>query len=247
MSCLIDSMKARQVSSVILVLIFLSSSNLLIGQTPRKHFNPDSLTPEHYAALKAEFGLHKKIPVKIEKPVLVALSYYPDLRNTPIHFRIKKRHTPLQTRASWTGLFKRKEFRDYVITISDTTEPMLIPILFKNVHFNLQIGVIGHELAHVADFSSYSSLKIIWHGIRNISPKYIDKFEFKTDSICIAHGLGYQLLVWSENLRKTMNSTNWRGPDYAHKPQNTERYMNPATIQRQINANPLYNTLTKDE
>ena len=235
-------MKAKQVSAVLFICIFLFFSNLLFSQTPKKYFDPGSISEEHYAALKIEFGKYKKIPPSIEKPILIALSYYPELKNTPIRFRIKKRHTPLQTRASWVGLFKRKEIRDYVITISDTTEQMLMPVLFKNVPFNLQIGVAGHELAHVADFSTYSSLRLIWHGIKNISPKYIDRFEFKTDSICIAHGLGYQLLAWSGNLRKKMNSTNWRGPDYAHKPQNTERYMNPATIQQRINISPLYHS-----
>ncbi|MEP6594610.1 MAG: hypothetical protein ABJA71_01640 [Ginsengibacter sp.] len=239
-------MKTNQLS-VVLTCIFLFFSNLLFSQTPKKYFDPGSITEEQYAALKMEFGKYKKIPPSIEKPVLIALSYYPELKETHIWFRIKKRHTPLQTRSSWAGIFKRKEIRDYVITMSDTTELMLTPILFRNISFNQQIGVAGHELAHVADFSTYSSLRIIWHGVRNVSPKYIDKFEFKTDGICIAHGLGYQLLAWSENLRKKMNSINWRGPDYAHKQQNTERYMNPATIQQRINTNPLYHTLISAE
>lgn len=234
-----------KICCALLVCIFLSGH--VFSQTPKKYFNADSLTEEYYATLRTEFGKYKRIPSSIEKPVLIALSYYPELKKTHIKFRIKRRHTPLQTRATWLGVFKRKEIRDYVVTISDSTEPMLTPVLFKNVPFNLQIGVIGHEIAHIADFSNYSSLGIIWHGIKNISPGYVDKFEYKTDSICIAHGLGYQLLVWSENLRKQMNTVNWRGPDYAHKPQNTERYMNPATIQRQIKINPLYHSLISQE
>ena len=240
-------MKAKQVFTVLVLSISLLLSNHIYTQTPKKYFNPDSLTEEYYTALKSEFGKYKSIPASIEKPVLIALSFYPELKETHIRFRIRQRHTPLQTRCTWIGVFKRKEIRDYVITISDSTEPLLTPVLFKNVPFNLQIGVIGHELAHVADFSTYSSLGVIWHGIKNVSPKYIDKFEFKTDSICIAHGLGYQLLVWSENLRKQMKTINWRGPDYAHKPQNTERYMNPATIQQQMKINPLYHPLIMEE
>lgn len=236
-------MKTKQVYTVLFMCTFSLFFKTVFSQIPKKYFDSSIISEEHYAFLKKEFGKYKKIPASMEKPVLIALSYYPELKDTHIRFRIKKRHTPLQTRASWTGLFKRKDVRDYVITISDNTEPLLTPLLFKNVSFNPQIGVAGHELAHVADFSTYSSLRIIWHGIRNVSPKYIDKFEFKTDSICIAHGLGYQLLQWSENLRKKMNSINWRGPDYAHKLQHTERYMNPATIQQRINTNPLYHTL----
>ena len=230
----------RQAIKFFFLIVFSIFSLLLFGQVPKKYFDPDRLTSEYYNQLRTRFGKHKKIPLEIEKPVLIALSYYPELENTPIIFRIRKRHTPLQTRSSWVGTFKRQEFRDYVVTISDRTEQMLTPILFKNVPFNLQIGVIGHELAHVADFSTYSPLKLIWHGIKNISPKYLDRFEFKTDSICIAHGLGYQLLAWSKNLRTQMHSTNWRGPDYVQRVQTVERYMNPATIQHRINITPLY-------
>lgn len=214
--------------------------NVASGQVPRKYFNPDSLDNNYYGTLRKEFGNYKKIPAIYEKPLLIALSYYPELRNTPIRFRVRKRHSIAQTRCSWTGLFKRKELRDYVITISDQTELLLTPLLFKNISFNAQIGVAGHELAHVLDFSGYSFLRIIVHGIRNTSPTYLDRFEFKTDSICVGHGLGYQLLSWSENVRKKMNTINWRGPDYAGRPQDIERYMNPSTILQQIEKHARY-------
>ena len=232
-------MKNIQICAI-LFCVCMSFPNPLFSQILQKHFNRDSLSQEYYLALKKEFGNYKKVPAAFEKPILIALSYYPELKNTPIHFRIRNRHTPLQTRSTWAGLFKRKKVRDYVITISNNTEPSLTPLLFKNVSFNAQIGAAGHELAHVADFSRYSFIHTLIHGIRNVSPKYLDRFEFKTDSICIAHGLGYQLLNWSENVRKRMNTINWRGPDYINKPQNTERYMNPSTILQRIKANPLY-------
>ncbi|MEO6453567.1 MAG: hypothetical protein ABIN97_05820 [Ginsengibacter sp.] len=220
--------------------IFIYFSEVVSSQVPQKHFNPDSLTQEYFSALKKEFGSYKKIPPVFEKPILIALSYYPELKNTAIRFRINRRHTPLQTRSTWGSLFKKKEIRDYVITISDSTESSLSPLLFKNVSFNAQAGAAGHELAHIADFSKYSFIQLIIHGIRNVSPKYLDRFEFKTDSICIAHGLGYQLLKWSENVRSKMNIINWRGPDYVHAPQHIERYMNPSTILQAIKANPKY-------
>ncbi len=93
----------------ILFCICMSFSNLVVSQIPQKHFNQDSLSREYYLALKKEFGNYKKIPAAFEKPILIALSYYPELKNTPIHFRIRNRHTPLQTRSTWTGLFKRKK------------------------------------------------------------------------------------------------------------------------------------------
>ena len=137
--------------------------------------------------------------------------------------------------------------RDYEITISDSTEQMLTPILFQNLPFNAQIGVIGHELGHVIEFSSMVTIRIMEHAANSISSKYVDHFEFETDSICIAHGLGYQLLSWSTYVRHVMHKDNWDGADNVHKPMMRERYMNPSTIQKRINQLPLYQGVTIDD
>ncbi len=221
-------------------LIFIASFSSSISQQPQKNFTPDSFTNDQITGLKKEIGQLKDYPQQYEKQILIALSYYPELKNTPIYFRIRSKHTPLTTRSSWSGLLKPQAKRDYVITISDTTEEMLMPLLYRHLPFNAQVGVIGHELGHVNDFSTMSALEITKHAVRNISSKYVDHFEFRTDSICIAHGLGYQLLSWSSYVRQAMHRNNWDGADNIHKPMMRERYMNPSTIKERINQSTLY-------
>ncbi len=203
--------------------------------------NADSLPAIYFGELKKEYGNHKRYPAKFEKQILIALSYYPELKDTPIRFREKRRHGSMNARATMAGVFTSKQNRSYVITISDSTEPILAPLLFKNVSFNAQVGVLGHELGHITDFSSMTTLQILKHVVYNVSSKYLDRFEYRTDSICIAHGLGYQLLEWSSHVRKAMNREYWGGPDQVHKITNTERYMNPGTIRKRMNENTLYN------
>jgi hypothetical protein len=217
-------------------------SVLIFAQEPTKVFSRDSLSQEYLSALKKNFGTHKTYPSQYEEQILIALSYYPELEKVPIHFRIKKKHTPLSTRSSWAGLLKEENRRDYVITISSNTEEMLTPILFENLPFNAQIGVIGHELGHVIEFMSMPTFNIMEHAANNVSSKYIDHFEFMTDSICIGHGLGYQLLAWSTYVRQVMHKENWDGADNVHKPMMKERYMNPSTIRKRINQLPLYHS-----
>jgi hypothetical protein len=212
----------------------------IFAQEPTKVFNHDSLSQSYFSELKKNFGIYKTYPPRYEEQILIALSYYPELKNVPIHFRVKEKHTPLSTRSSWSGLLKEQQKRDYVITISSNTEQALTPILFQNLSFNAQIGVIGHELGHVVEFRSMATLNIMEHAAQNVSSKYVDHFEFKTDSICIAHGLGYQLLAWSTYVRHAMHKDNWDGADNIHKPMMRERYMNPSTIKKRINQLPQY-------
>jgi hypothetical protein len=225
---------------IILSSVFLSISFHPNSQITRVTFKEDSLKQEYISELKKEFGNKKQYPQQFEKQILLALSFYPELKNTPIKFRIRKKHTALSTRATWAGVFESPRNRHFVITISDSSEAMLMPFMFKNVSFNAQVGVMGHELAHVADFLKKSSGQIIIHAIKNISAKYIDRFEYNTDASCVDHGLGYQLLEWSYLIRTKMNREYWRGPDFAHKPMNIERYMNPGTILNRIYQNPIY-------
>ena len=223
-----------------LVFLLILLPGFAFNQQPKKSFTPDSFSDDYITDLKREFGRYKQYPQEYEKQVLIALSYYPEIKNTPIHFRIRAKRTPLATRSSWAGLLKSMKKRGYVITISDDTEDMLMPLLYQNLPFNAQVGVIGHELGHIVDFSSMNTLKILKHAARNISSKYVDHFEFRTDSICIAHGLGYQLLAWSSYVRQTMHKNNWDGADNVHKPMMRERYMNPSTIRQKISFLAIY-------
>jgi hypothetical protein len=182
-----------------------------------------------------EFGNKKEIPKQFEKPILTALSYFPELKDVRIVFKIKKAYTPLTTRPNFAGVFKRRNHRTYIITISDQSIDTLKPLLFQNLTFEQQVGVIGHELSHVVDFNSKNFLQTIGVGIGHISKGYLDKMEFNTDGICIQHGLGKYLLAYSKHVRETMHVHNWRGGDFVNKGNGNgkyERYMNPDTIEK---------------
>ena len=182
-----------------------------------------------------EFGNKKEIPQQFEKPILTALSHFPELKNVHIIFRIKKAYSGLTTKPNFAGVFKKKDHRTYIITISNETIDTLKPLLLQNLTFEQQVGVIGHELSHVVDFNSKNFPQTIGVGIGHISKKYLDKMEFNTDRICVQHGLGKYLLAYSKHVRETMHVHNWRGGDYVNKGNGNgkyERYMNPETIEK---------------
>ena len=74
----------------------------------------------------------------------------------------------------------------------------------------------------------------------HLSKKSIDGFEYKTDMICIEHGLGYQLLSWSKEVRLKLNLIQWKGIKQLQE-NGRERYMNPESITKVISESKIYN------
>jgi len=104
--------------------------------------------------LQKEYGAYKVIPESCKAPILLALSHFPELRGSHVRFRIRHALSPLTTNRDWGYYFRHFGLgrRAFVITISDRTTTRLSPILFNQLDFAAQTGVIGHELSHVSEF-----------------------------------------------------------------------------------------------
>jgi len=205
-----------------------------------KEFHPDSLTNENVLDLKRNFGNNKSLPKGFEKQTLIALSFFPELKDVKIIFRVENKTTPLSTRPSVTGMLRSAKKRTYIISISKKSISFLDTILLDRLNYNAQIGVLGHELSHVSDFINKGFGRMCRLAVGHLSKKYIDRFEFNTDRICIDHGLGYQLLAWSKNVRENLKSSSWLGAATLPPDAASERYMNPKTIQLILATHPRY-------
>jgi hypothetical protein len=179
------------------------------------------------------FRSNKKLPVGYEQEALAALAHFPELQNVPVKFRIKKSYCTLKTRPKFLSMFMPKGHRSYIITISNKTVKKLSPITFEQLPENARVGIIGHELSHVVDFSKKTLWQAFKTAIGHLSRHYMDSLEYHTDKICIEHGLGKNLEAWSSYIRDTMHTQYWRGADFVNKSDtHYERYMNPSTIEK---------------
>ncbi len=214
----------------------------LRAQIPQMRFDTTFMAAR-LDSLQQAFGQQKHIPTRFQKQILLALSFFPELKTTPIEFIIKKAHTPLSTRPAYTSIFKSPGERSYLVIISDSSISTLSPILFDRLPFNAQVGVIGHELSHIVYFSSKNTFRLLYTGIMHVSSKFLDRFEYRTDSSCISHGLGFQLLSWSLFVRKALHIKEWHGAQdpLPGKP-SRERYMNPETIVEHMREDGLYDS-----
>jgi hypothetical protein len=182
-----------------------------------------------------QYATNKQLPPGFENEALQALSHFPELKKVKIKFRIKKSYSTLKTRPAFISMFLPRGHRAFVITISNKTIQKLMPLMFVNLSEEARVGVIGHELSHVADFSRKNTWQCLKVFVGHLSPSYMDRFEFNTDMICIRHGLGKDLEAWSSYIRSTMHTSFWRGADYVNKVNDRhERYMNPSTIEKNI-------------
>jgi hypothetical protein len=150
-----------------------------------------------------------------------------------VKFRIRESYSTLKTRPTLLSMFTPKGHRSYVITISNKTVQKLSPITFEHLPENARVGILGHELSHVVDFSKKTMWQAFKTAIGHLSKHYIDSLEYLTDKICIQHGLGKELEAWSSYIRSTMHTQYWRGANFVNKGDNHyERYMNPSTIEK---------------
>jgi hypothetical protein len=221
----------------IIIIPALFMVNVLIAQVqPVRDFIQVEIDT---AALKRDYSTHKQLPVGFETQALLALSFFPELKNTQIDFIVEETMTPLASRPTLWSVFKRAKNRHYMITISNKSKGIMDSILLGNLNYNAQVGVLAHELSHVADYHTMNFWQFVRLAFGLLSTSYMNKFEYNTDQICIDHGAGYQLLAWSKNTNQFITPEiieKYFGKEFL----TTERYMFPKTIEQKISIHPLY-------
>jgi len=144
---------------------------------------------------------NKQYPSKIKNEVEEALAYYPELKDTPIHFRwgVFTQHSFMLAQPKIPSLLHKKENRAYQII-------MRKDFFLKNSQFangripsDVIIGWLGHELGHVMDYKDRNSLNLAWFGIMYyFSKSFLKKAEITADKNAVEHGLIKELVVSKE-------------------------------------------------
>lgn len=138
------------------------------------------------------------IPNIIKERINLALSFYPELRNTSIEFKIKKniKKSTMQAQPKWDFLWSSRKNKSYIILISNKFK-------IENKEFNtldlpseVFIGWIGHELGHIMDYENRSKFNLILFGIKYLFfQRSIKKAERTADTFAVAHGMAHYILA----------------------------------------------------
>ena len=175
---------------------------------------------------------NKEIPLSIKDQVEVALSHYPQLKDTPIAFRFKKeiKKSTMQAQPSFASFLKSRKNRAYIIFISEKfhIEDEVFSIL--DVEDDVLIGWIGHELGHVMDYRDRGTLGMAVFGLKYLfSTAHIQEVERAADTYAVKHGM-YQYILATKNF--ILNNTSI-SPKYKNRIKRL--YMSPEEIMELVN------------
>jgi hypothetical protein len=138
----------------------------------------------------------KHIPKVLSKEIITALSFYPELAQTPISFKFRRRirGSVMQAQPIIGSFFTGR--RKYQINISAlfTLTHAAVPI--HQLPSEILIGWIGHELGHIMDYENRNTLGMIRFGVGYLlSSKFVRKAEKVADTYAVNHGLGRYIIA----------------------------------------------------
>ena len=155
-------------------------------------------TNEHINTELLPFRHNKQIPPAIAYNVLTALSFYPELKDTCIHFIFKAniKTSVIQAQPVFATLLLGRNKRRYRINISAHFKLIHSQMPITEIPDEVMIGWIGHELGHILDYESKSNTEMISFGYRYISsPSYVKEAERLADTYAVERGLGKYIIA----------------------------------------------------
>ncbi len=212
-----------------LFLFFLCVASFTISAQQPSIRSFDSL---NYSArineLRSSFGQNKKdIPSNLELPILIALSYYPELVDSKIKFKVCKIKTTMNARPTFGSiLFRKKENYRFVVRINSSSKDSIIRV--NTIPFNAKIGVFGHEFFHFVDYQRKASFHLTKRLFSYGNKRKKEAFEKEIDLGTIQRGLGWQLYDWSNYVLNESNAIT------EYKDFKRQIYLEPEEIKKTI-------------
>ena len=153
-------------------------------------------------SLEALVGENKTMPDEYRRSILIALSHFPELASTPIHFKLTTSGAPMESSFDIATLFLPKSSRQYVIWLLETEGTFLDPIIMRNLSLDLQISMMAHELCHTIYYHDLSSLEVARWGLGYLlNPDFSSSHERNTDRLTVLKGFGWQLYDYAYYVR----------------------------------------------
>lgn len=211
------------------LILFISSHTL----SQIREFKKEDWLPK-LDSMRAEWGVNKTdMSETYELPILIALSYYPELKSTHIRFLETKIKTSMNAQPTLGSiLFRKKEKWRFVVRINNQIKDSMV--LVSKVPFNALVGVFGHEFWHFMDYRQKEGGHFIGFLFSYLTKKGREKVEKRTDRGTIDRGLGWQCYDFEDYVQNQSNATE------RYKEFKKLIYLEKEEILEYMNTLPLY-------
>ncbi len=153
-------------------------------------------------SLKEIIGKNKGLPKGFEIAAAIAYSAYPQLKHVNIDMILTENGAPMESTVDVWLLLGPRKYRHYRILLNDAKDSYFDPILLRSLPFDAQVGILAHELGHVA---YYHRLNIFQFGKWGLKYLRDDGFrathERTTDLMPVYYGLGSQIYQYAYFVR----------------------------------------------
>lgn len=187
-------------------------------------------------SLQLNLEQSKKLKSDFAAQLKIVRSYYPELDNTYIECVRKNISTTMAARPNIAKLLTNPTNRKYIIYIDNKVNGAN-GLLYDSLSFDAQIGIIGHELAHILDYINKNSFGLLLKGFKySFSKAYKKHMERSTDLVTIQHGLGLPLYKFAAFVQNSSQVST------AYKKFKRHYYMSPNEILdylKRLNTNKL--------
>ena len=226
---MLSFVNSNQYSLKSIFILFVLLTHVSLSQQDQQTRKDSILVALQYDSLYSELGYYKTIAEDYQIPFIAALSKYPELDSTRIIVKRAKISTSLNARPTIASLlFRSKEKRKYVIRVNTRLKDSLI--LLEDAPFNACVGVFGHELGHIFDYSTRSFFGIIKRLFAYTGKRSKSSFEKEIDQLTISRELGLHLYDWAYFVLEESNGTE------AYKTFKKEVYLEPEEILEIMNS-----------
>jgi hypothetical protein len=146
--------------------------------------------------------------------------------NCRIVVKEAKIKTTLNVRPTLKSVFANRENRKYIIRVNNNPH-------FKGIHHHqvpdtAKIGLWVHELMHIKDYQSRSSIGILKRGVQYMTKNGRRIYEHEIDRMVVTHGFGEPLYHWAKFIMFDSEACD------SYKAYKQAVYLTPAQIRKEI-------------
>jgi len=153
-------------------------------------------------SLIAILGEAKGLPKGFEIAAAIAYSAYPQLKDARIDMILTDYGPPMMADIDIWSLFGTRKNRLYQIKLNDAGSTFFDPILLRSLPFDAQVGILAHELGHVAYYHQLNLFQIGKWGFNYLqSDEFHATHERTTDLMPVYHGLASQIYQYAYFVR----------------------------------------------